>query len=110
MKAMPAKVAITAMGSASDGMMVAETRRRKTKITPTTRAPAIISVSCTSWIDARITWLLSNTTSSFTDGGRLAWNWGRIFLMVSITPTTLEPGWRKTASTMAGWSLYQLWP
>ena len=51
---MPAKVPITAMGSASDGMMVAETRRRKTKITPTTSAPAISSVVCTSEMELRI--------------------------------------------------------
>ena len=107
---MPAKVPITAMGSASDGMMVAETRRRKTKITPTTSAPAISRVCCTSSIEARIIWLRSNTTSSLTDGGRLAWNWGSTFLMVSITCTTLEPGWRNTASTMASWPLYQLLP
>ena len=56
---MPAKVPITAMGSASEGMMVAETRRRKTKITPTTSAPAISSVICTSVIEARMVSLRS---------------------------------------------------
>ena len=71
---MPAKVPMMAMGSASEGMMVAETRRRKTKITPTTSTPAISSVCCTSSMEARIIWLRSNTTSICTDGGRLAWN------------------------------------
>ena len=56
---MPAKVAITAMGSASEGMSVAETRRRKTKITATTIRPAISSVICTSLTEARISSLWS---------------------------------------------------
>ena len=46
--AMPAKVPITAMGRASEGMMVAERRRRNRKITATTITPAISSVICTS--------------------------------------------------------------
>ena len=56
---MPAKVPITAMGSAMEGMKVAVTRRKKTKITPTTRRPAIRSVVCTSEIEERIVWLRS---------------------------------------------------
>ena len=49
---MPAKVPMTVMGNAIEGMKVAETVRRKTKITPTTRRAAISSVICTS--DTRI--------------------------------------------------------
>ena len=107
---MPAKVPMMAIGSASDGMTVADNRRRKTKITPTTSAPAISKVICTSSIEDRIIWLRSNTTSICTEGGRFAWNCGKIFLMASVTATTLEPGWRKMASTMASSFLYQLLP
>ena len=56
---MPANVPITAIGSASDGMIVAEARRRNRKITPTTSAPAISSDFCTSSIDERIVTLRS---------------------------------------------------
>ena len=56
---MPANVPITAMGSASEGMKVAENVRRNAKITPTTRSAANISVNCTSAIEARIDWLRS---------------------------------------------------
>ncbi len=51
---MPAKVPTTAMGSARDGMIVAESVRRKTKITITTSTAARISVNCTSLTDWRI--------------------------------------------------------
>ena len=56
---MPAKVPMTAMGSASEGMIVAESVRRKTKITATTRTAARTSVSWTSDTDWRIDWLRS---------------------------------------------------
>ncbi|MNC98643.1 hypothetical protein D3C83_166700 [compost metagenome] len=49
---MPAKVPITVIGRASEGIRVAEARRRKAKITSTTKTPAISSVTWTSWIAA----------------------------------------------------------
>ena len=48
-----AQVAISEIGTASAGMMVAETVRRNRKITSTTRPIAISSVSCTSCTDSR---------------------------------------------------------
>jgi len=45
MAAMPAKVPMMVMGSAIEGMNVADTVRRNTKITPTTRMAEMISVS-----------------------------------------------------------------
>src|SRR5206468_1133551 len=45
---MPAKVPITEIGSANEGMTVAERLRRKRKITRTTRAPASNRLNCTS--------------------------------------------------------------
>ena len=56
---MPAKVPITAMGSASEGMMVADRVRRNRKITATTSTAAISSVICTSLTEARMVWLRS---------------------------------------------------
>ncbi len=56
---MPAKVPTTAMGSASEGMIVADSVRRNRKITRTTRTAARSSVICTSSTDARIDWLRS---------------------------------------------------
>src|SRR5216110_424506 len=53
---MPANVPITAIGSASEGIIVADARRRNRKITPTTSTPAISSERCTSSIDA---WIVS---------------------------------------------------
>ena len=49
-----AKVPITEIGSAKDGMMVAERLRKKTKITITTRQAASRSVNCTSSTEARM--------------------------------------------------------
>ncbi len=56
---MPAKVPITAIGSASDGMSVAVSVRRKMKITATTSTAARSKVVCTSETDARMDWLRS---------------------------------------------------
>ncbi len=56
---MPAKVPTTEIGSAREGMMVAETLRRKMKMTRTTRAAASIRLNCTSATAARIDWLRS---------------------------------------------------
>ena len=56
---MPAKVPTMESGSASAGMMVADTLRRKRKITPTTSAAAIRSVSSTLSIETLMLWLRS---------------------------------------------------
>ena len=48
-----AQVAISEIGTASAGMMVADTVRRNRKITSTTSPIAISSVSCTSCTDSR---------------------------------------------------------
>ena len=48
------KVPMMDIGNARDGMMVADTFRRKTKITMTTRAMVSIKVNFTSLTDARM--------------------------------------------------------
>ena len=47
-------VAISEIGTASAGMIVAESRRRNRKITRTTSAMVSASVNCTSWTASRI--------------------------------------------------------
>ena len=51
---MPAKVPTMDMGKARLGMIVADTLRRKRKMTMTTRAMASIRVNCTSLTESRI--------------------------------------------------------
>ena len=60
------------IGSTIDGMKVAVAVRRKTKITPTTRRPAISSVNCTSNSERRMDWLRSSFRSTSIDGGNWA--------------------------------------
>src|SRR5208282_33901 len=106
MKAMPAKVPITVMGSAIEGMKVADTVRRNRKITMTTSAAAMSSVDCTSATDARIDWLRSYCTSNETEAGNFALKRGNMLLISSTTAIVFDPGWRWTARMMERWPLY----
>src|SRR6476646_9895561 len=63
------QVAISEMGTASAGMIVAETERRKRKITMMTSAIAITSVSSTSTTDARTETERSFSTSILIAAG-----------------------------------------
>ncbi len=95
---MPAKVPITDTGSASAGMIVAVTLRRKMKITSTTSTAVSSRVNCTSFTELRIETERSSRTWSCTDGGSWASKTGMSALTESTTSTVLASGWRWTAS------------
>src|SRR5476649_2330768 len=105
---MAAQVPINETGTASEGMMVAETFRRNRKITMITRVTAIASVSWTSLTAARIEIERSNKGSIWIDGGTCARIGGSFSRTMSTTATVLASGWRCTASTTARASLYQV--
>ena len=67
-----AQVPISDTGTASAGMMVAETLRRNRKITMITSETAIVSVSCTSTTAARIEIERSNSGCIWIAGGTCA--------------------------------------
>src|ERR1700686_1062843 len=66
---MAAQLAMSEIGTASDGMMVAAAERRNRKITATTSPLAIARVTCTSLIELRIDTDRSANSSILTDGG-----------------------------------------
>src|SRR5262249_36875330 len=100
---MIAKVPTIDSGSARLGMIVAETLRRKRKITSTTRTNASNRVERTSASELRIDCERSNRISTCTDGGNHALNVGSSAFTASATSTVLVPGWRCTASTIERW-------
>ncbi|MNN21526.1 hypothetical protein D3C81_1348520 [compost metagenome] len=101
------KVPISDNGTAIDGMMVALKRRRKTKVTITTRTMAISSSCCTSLTAARMVWVRSVSTDTSRPAGRLSVIDGSRALMRSTTSITLAPGWRWMFSSTAWFSLAQ---
>src|SRR5262249_31343548 len=105
---MAAQVPMSDTGTASAGMMVAETERRNRKITRMTRMIAMTSVSCTLNTEARIETERSMSTCMRIDGGIDAWYWGKRARTESTTATVLASGWRWIASTMARSLLNQL--
>ena len=104
---MKAKVPMIDIGSATLGMMVAGTLRRKMKITMITSASATISVNCTSWTEARMVTERSNSTSMSMPGGTSARKVGSSFLTASTTSMVFTPGWRWMARTMPRLALNQ---
>ena len=88
------QVAMSDTGTASDGIRVAEAERRNRKITSTTSATAMPSVSCTSTTAARIEIERSLRTSMAIAAGTWARNAGRRSLTESTTATVLASGWR----------------
>src|SRR5215468_9853086 len=103
-----AHVPISDTGTASEGMMVAESERRNRKITMMTRTTAMTSVSCTLHTDSRIDTERSISTSMRIDGGMEARYCGKRSRTESTTATVLASGWRWIASTMARSLLNQL--
>ena len=65
---MMASVPISATGMVTLGMMVAQTLRRNTKITPTTSTIERASVNSTSLTEARMVWVRSLTISTLMSG------------------------------------------
>src|SRR3989475_8968692 len=100
---MAAKVPTTESGRARLGMIVADTLRRKAKITSTTSTSAAAMVSLTSRTESRIERERSNRISTCTEGGSHALKVGRSAVTASATSTVLVPGWRWTARTIERW-------
>ena len=103
-----AQVPINDTGTASAGMMVADTLRRNRKITMITSEMAIASVHCTSTTASRIEIERSNSGCIWIEGGTCARNTGKASRTSSTTSTVLASGWRWIASTMARESLNQV--
>ena len=82
-------------------MIVAETFRRKTKMTSTTRHTVRISVNFTSWTESRIEADRSKRVSSDTDAGSCSRNVGSSALTASTTATTFVPGCLRIGSMIA---------
>src|SRR5512137_2209852 len=98
---MAAKVPTMESGSARLGMSVAETLRRKRKITIITRAMVSSRVNLTSVTDSRIDSVRSKRMLRLTEPGSWLWNEGICCLMASTTSMVLTPGCRWMARTMA---------
>ena len=89
-------------GTATLGMMVAETLRRKRKITITTSAMVSISSNCTSLTEARMVVVRSVSTCTLIACGSEAFNCGSSCSMRSTTLMMLAPGWRWMFRITAG--------
>ena len=89
-----AQVPISETGKANAGMMVAETFRRKRKITMITSEAAIASVSCTFQTAARIEIARSNSGDIWIAAGTCARNCGSLACTSLTTSTVLASGWR----------------
>jgi hypothetical protein len=91
---MPPNVPSSESGTATLGMTVARTLRRKTNTTSTTSTTDNISVSCTSRKDARMVVVRSSTTLSAMVGGIEARSAGRSASTRSTVSMMLAPGCR----------------
>src|SRR3984893_14700644 len=103
-----AQVLTSDTGTASVGMTVAAAERRNRKITSTTSAQAMPSVTSTSWTEARIEIERSISTCMLIDAGTWARKVGSRSLIESTTATVLASGCFWIASTIARSSLNQL--
>src|SRR5205823_8026132 len=104
---MTTKVPTIDIGNATLGIAVAETLRRKRKITSTTSARVKSSVNFTSATEARIESERSKSTFNETEAGICCWTTGNSFRTACTTATVLVPGCFCTASTTARLSMYQ---
>ncbi len=98
-------VPISDSGTATDGITVAHSRRRNTKITPITRNTVRIRVNSTSRTEARMVTVRSANTSRCTSAGSALRSSGSTLRICSTVCTMLAPGWRRTSSSTAGWPL-----
>ena len=96
-----AAVPSSASGTATPGISVAGTLRRKTKITITTSAMVSSRVNSTSSTEALMFCVRSTSTLTCTAGGSAASKRGSAARMRSTVSTTLAPGTLNTPSTMA---------
>ena len=93
---MTPNVPMSETGTATLGMKVERTLRRKTKTTRMTSAIEITIVIWTSRTEARIVRVASMTTDSVIVGGIDAWSCGSRARTRSTVSMMLAPGWRKT--------------
>ena len=77
-------------------MIVAQKLRRKTKITITTSAMVSSSVNSTSFTEARMVVVRSDSTLTWIVGGIAASRLVSVFLIASTVLMTLAPGCLKT--------------
>jgi len=96
------KVPMSETGTATPGMSMVRTSRRKTKTTMITRTTAMTSVRSTSSIEARIVVVWSTMVVSLMPAGISACNCGRAALMPSTVVMMFAPGWRKMMSRTEG--------
>ncbi len=100
-KAITPKVPASDNGTATEGMMVAHSRRRNTKITATTSAMVSTRVNFTSCTEARMVSVRSENTSRCTSAGNTDRSCGRMLRICSTVCTMLAPGWRRISSSTA---------
>ena len=100
-----AKVKTIEVGSASVGMMVARTLRRKRKITRTTSPIASNNENWTSFTDSRIDCDRSYRTSSLIAAGSCWRKVGNKSRIASTTATVFVPGCRCTVRVTTCWPL-----
>ena len=91
---MAPSVAISEIGTASAGMMVAVTRRRNRKITMMTSTIVSSRVSCTSCTASRMEIERSLRTCSVVARGSCSSKLGSSALTRLTTSTVLASGWR----------------
>ena len=99
---MAPKVPMSETGTATLGMKVERTLRRKRNTTRITSEIEIARVISTSRTDARIVLVASIDTASFIVGGMDACICGRIARMRSTVWMMFAPGWRKMMMMIAG--------
>src|SRR5579862_9603433 len=92
---MPPNVPRIEIGTATPGMMVARTLRRKRNTTRMTRMIAMTSVISVSWSDCRIVVLRSIAIVTLTSAGIAACKWGSAAFTWSTVSMMLAPGCRK---------------
>src|ERR1700693_6438978 len=89
-------------GTATLGMMVAQTFRRKAKTTKITRMMEMIRAISTSWTEARIVVVRSTATLKWREGEMEARSVGGRAMMRSTVSIMFAPGWRKMARSTEG--------
>ena len=99
---MTPKVPMRETGTATLGMRVERTLRRKTKTTRMTRTMEMHSAIWTSCTEARMVRVASMSTFSSTVGGREPCNWGKRARTRSTVSMMLASGCRKMGTMMAG--------
>ena len=80
------------IGTEIAGMTVAQSLRRKSAMTPTTRAIVNSRVKRTSARLAAMVWVRSETISTSMPGGSEARSCGSAFLIAATVDVTLAPG------------------